>query len=118
MNINIYVFIAIIHYVHFIEGKISIVAIKKGKQWRLPTPADILINIYSLIQSIPMTELGIKCSLVYLQVSIVSLLISLIKLKIPDFSFYLLFTFNNIIMTNEPAHTASKGRMTPGMPLN
>ena len=37
---------------------------KVGKQGKLPTPADILV----VIQSIPMTELEIKCSLVYLQV--------------------------------------------------
>ena len=38
-------------------------------------------------------------------------------IKIPNFPSTYLFT-NNIIMTNEPMHTASKGRTMLGMALN
>ena len=35
------------------------------KRERSTTPADILVNIKSLLQLIPVAELGIKCPLVY-----------------------------------------------------
>ena len=34
----------------------------------MPIPTDILADIQSAVQSATMTELGIKCPLVYLQV--------------------------------------------------
>ena len=42
--------------------------IKARKQERSSIPKDILVNIKSLLHSIPTTELGIKCPLVYFQV--------------------------------------------------
>ena len=60
----------------------------------------------SLLQSIPMTEVGIKCPLVNLQVFIGNL---------PCFTIsnFLLLVSGNIIMTGEPLHTTSKERMAP-----
>ena len=48
-------------------GKLGIIEEKVGKQGRSPTPADILVIIKSLLQSLRM-GIGIKCSLVHLLV--------------------------------------------------
>ena len=64
-----------------------------------------------------MTELGIKCPLVYLLLVQVTSLISLpfmaMIVQFLTFPSTCLFTFCNIIITGEPTCTVSKERMVP-----